>query len=265
MDQKTEKIIQELQKIRMTPEAKFRIRNKLIAEMNTAPVLSPYADKHSVWSVLIHSKTFVSIAVCLVVVVSGSSIIVGSQNSLPGDNLYYVKTNVSEPIERVLQTESGVSPVAFETSLVDKRLIEAEELDLKGNLSTTTKAQIKKAITTQTKRVENAVSMSLKIETSLEVISTSTDKVKTTSKTKSKFSSQTNVPAYSPATLNDNQESTNTKISTSTKNTLFTTQKSQVNDRNGYKNSDENTKEKYKAVLNPIWQKHKKVLEKIDD
>lgn len=79
-----------------------------------------------------------ALAVC---VFSGAGVAFASQNSLPGDLLYPVKTGVTEKLVK-LAIISEEKRVEYEVSLVQKRLAEAETVASKNKLNARSGAQV---------------------------------------------------------------------------------------------------------------------------
>jgi hypothetical protein len=70
----------------------------------------------------------------MIAVILGASAVYASEQSLPGDLLYPIKTKITEPIETAL----AITPQAkaeVETKFAERRLKEAEALDKMGRLT----------------------------------------------------------------------------------------------------------------------------------
>lgn len=126
--------IQEIKKLQMTSVEKARVLQNIF---NSTPkekkaVQSPYT-KHIFISIFSNRHLVYSLsAFCLVLILSGGTVF-ASQGSLPGNILYPIKVSVLEPARGAL-IFSPLAKVEYESSLAERRLIEAETLASTGEL-----------------------------------------------------------------------------------------------------------------------------------
>ncbi len=138
--------IQPLKEVKLEQDKAQQMRAVLsaYADLHSAPVrtgrylsplsltLSPLSLTPRVWGVLVAT---------LVLLVGGTGISFASENALPGQPLYVVKTKVAEPIQGAL----ALTPKAqaqWHSELADRRLAEASELAAQNQLNATTTAYI---------------------------------------------------------------------------------------------------------------------------
>src|SRR5437763_954383 len=115
---KFEDIIKEAKNVRLNADDKALARNALIMYMREMPVRSFNLARF-------HVIRFASAA--FAIVLFGGGISYAAQGALPGEALYPVKVNVTEKVLGWLKV-SASSKTAFEMSLAETRLQEAEKL-----------------------------------------------------------------------------------------------------------------------------------------
>lgn len=174
-----EKLISILKSVHLNADEKVHMKSILMAQISDTkdtqkkPVLSPYFS----WLVIFQSRRLQFTFASLFLVISiSSTAVLGAESSLPGDLLYPIKTNFTERVQRSLVPSTPMAQVEFETQLVEKRFIEAEQLDSKQELTGDRKIQVKKGIEAQTKKaIEKEIKTSAdSILTSILMIATST-------------------------------------------------------------------------------------------
>lgn len=126
----------------MTPAEKQAVLARIKAVRDTAiekEVLYPSPIK-SPWTVFSFSswvqsnRLVAGLAAFLIIAVSGNSVVLAANEALPGDALYSLKVNISEPIRVALAT-GPVKKAEVQTMLVQARFEEAEVLAARGELS----------------------------------------------------------------------------------------------------------------------------------
>lgn len=132
---KFEKGIKEIKKVALSATDKKRIFDKIIASpMQPAPLPSPFVSLHS-------RKYFYYIAVPCLVILLGGGVAWASQESLPGDTLYGVKTKIVEPVVGALK-HSSESKARYQGTLAIKRFTETERLIQENRLDESTEEEI---------------------------------------------------------------------------------------------------------------------------
>ncbi|MEI6842945.1 MAG: DUF5667 domain-containing protein [bacterium] len=130
-DKEIKKRISEIHTVRMTPTEKSLLFERISENIGNVP--SPYMHR-SFFGRLFHPKSpwvlYATIALCGVAFVSGGSMVM-AENSLPGDVLYSVKINVSEPL-RDSFIFNEMDRARWEVEKTKRRLQEAEELASQG-------------------------------------------------------------------------------------------------------------------------------------
>lgn len=159
MDQNTKKIIQDLKKARLSIDEKFDMRKNIVGyiDLNRPEQVSPYVSKTFFRSYFQHARLSTGLAFAFLFVFTGSTIALAAEKSLPGDLLYPVKTQVSENILRAFNKITPADTVAFETGLMEKRLVEAEDLEKNRQLNQSNEIIVQTGIINQENRVQQAI------------------------------------------------------------------------------------------------------------
>lgn len=128
-----EQFIDDAHTIRLSDEAKGRVRSNLLAHMlaNPARIVSPYV---SVFSSMF-SRPALALGVFLLLIVGGATTFAAS-GSLPGDPLYLLKVNVIEPIKGFAVARSPEEKAKWQVSLAEERVREVEQLATKERMTT---------------------------------------------------------------------------------------------------------------------------------
>lgn len=132
MELPPQKIIEQLRSVTLSDRERAMLRTKLIAHI--------YADGvrqivPSPWTWLFRAKHLQVIVLSLVIIASyGSSVTLAAEGALPGDVLYPVKIHVIESVVRIITATSPAAEATFETTLLERRLEEAESLDIRKEL-----------------------------------------------------------------------------------------------------------------------------------
>lgn len=251
MNNNYDKLIRTLKETTLSVAEKGEMKASLMAQIaqeKTAPakpVTSPYFS----WLVIFQSRRLqVGFASLFAVIMIGSTVIVGANNSLPGDFLYPIKTDFNEEFQRSLvPANDPAAQVEFETKLVEKRFIEAEQLDSQQELTGARKAEVRKEIEKQTQKA---------VEKEVRFQGEETPKIKQANSKRSddlapevdqNFSTMS-----APAT-------TMMKVATGTDEITATSSE---------KERDEDTKRTYsenREKLEKILEKHRDIWEKLDD
>lgn len=130
--------IRALQEIRISPEEKGAVLTRLMehAAQHPALIVSP-------WRVYVSRFRFHSaLASLLIMVLAGGSVVSAAEGALPGDLLYPVKLNVTEPLQGAL-ISGDVSRAHWEAKKTVRRLEEAETLAAQGRLTEATVQTVK--------------------------------------------------------------------------------------------------------------------------
>lgn len=92
-------------------------------------------------------------AVCAIVIIAVPFV---AQQSVPGDVLYLVKTDITEPIQAQF-TSSPYEKIEFETRRMERRIAEARVLEKKGLLTDEVKVQIAETVKTHSDAVKGEI------------------------------------------------------------------------------------------------------------
>ena len=127
-----EHIVRATKDLHLTDVERVSLRRQLLAHMEEHPALtpSPYLSFFFMHPAL-RSGAF---ALALVLMVGGGSAL-AAEGSLPGEILYPLKVNVVEPAIGALQF-SAKAQADWQVNLIDRRLVETDELKAEENLDT---------------------------------------------------------------------------------------------------------------------------------
>lgn len=132
------KLNKEARKVSLRDSEKAAIRSVLLLRMD-APIASSGSFKKSPYwrviasSIYVSRRAYVPVALAIVLIFGGSVSLV-AEGTVPGDPLYSVKTSVNEELKSLI----AMSPEAkaqFKAELVNERLVEAEKLAVRGELT----------------------------------------------------------------------------------------------------------------------------------
>lgn len=122
--------IDELKNIRLSSAEKEGILKKIFA----TPVESPYVKPSPFFALIFSQHTRVFVAASLIFVISFGGVLYASDDALPGDVLYPVKTAMIEPMLNVVYS-APEKKLVWEEEKVERRIAEAEKLLEKDELS----------------------------------------------------------------------------------------------------------------------------------
>ncbi|MEK7609790.1 MAG: DUF5667 domain-containing protein [Patescibacteria group bacterium] len=151
------KAINNVRKISMTPVEKQIMLERILGTTANLPIKKESYFKEPIkspWTIYsfsnwIKGHQLVSvIAVILIIALSGNGIVLAANNSLPGDVLYPLKVNVSEPIKIALISDP-IKKAEVKTELVQKRFEEAETLAINDKLDVVTQDKVTRRVRTQ--------------------------------------------------------------------------------------------------------------------
>ena len=140
-----QKGIDQIKKVSLSQDEKSKMLHNLSLY---ADVHQPIPSTHSLFSffnISVNRNLAYALVSIMIAVTSGGTIVFASENSLPGDLLYPIKTKVVEPIKMAM----AITPEAkaeVQTELADNRLKEAETLDNEGRLTPKLNKEIAKQL-----------------------------------------------------------------------------------------------------------------------
>ena len=136
--------IHDIQNVSLSVQEKKQIL-KRVMEM---PVASPYAPAPTIWNFLNMHKTFAyALGAFLIFILTGGTLAYSAEGTVPGDLLYPVKVNVTEPIRDVLATTPSAK-AEWDAAKAARRLSEAETLANRNKLTPEYRAEIEKNFNT---------------------------------------------------------------------------------------------------------------------
>lgn len=143
-DSRFTKAIQGIQKAALTSSEKramveriFAAQSEKLVSVNSPSYTKPVASPWNIYSFgqFIQSHRWASaLVIILIIAISGNSIVLAANESLPGDTLYPFKVNVAEPIRVALASDPEVK-AQIQTTFVQNRFEEAETLATRGELT----------------------------------------------------------------------------------------------------------------------------------
>lgn len=157
MHDETERLIAQLNDVRLSESERAAIRTRLVACMREHPVATPLRLRikaalarpfsHMVLPRYAHFALASMLLVCMI----GSGTAYASMLSLPGDTLYSLKVDLIEPLSGVFVL-SPQAKAEWSAQLANRRLVEAEDLAAQGKLTPDTST----IVTTQLQSVTQA-------------------------------------------------------------------------------------------------------------
>ncbi len=145
---------EELRKIAMTAEEKRAMHDRLL-NCISFPVPTPY-EPQSGW--LVVSKwlmprhlAYAALPFVFLFVISGS-LAFAAEGSVPGELLYPIKVEITEPVRNML-TLSGTAKAYWEARKAERRLEEAESLAVRGDLDTQKREELESRFDNHTKNL----------------------------------------------------------------------------------------------------------------
>jgi hypothetical protein len=139
-DQFLEQLHERLHAFSMQSSVRDAIRERLVAYMEVHPLAIENVPVVSPWSYL-HIHALRVVAIFVVVGVVSSSVAFAAEGTIPGDVLYPVKTDITEPLIGTLQATPEAKG-AWNATVAERRLSEATELAAAHQLSEPTQATL---------------------------------------------------------------------------------------------------------------------------
>ncbi len=189
-DKQLKKLFSHASRVRMTQDDKLAIRNALLSRTGIIPIKTPYFI-HMI-SMMSQSRYTASL-VAIIFVLSGG-VGYASNQSLPGEALYPVKTEMTEKVEGFLVLGEK-SKAKYEVKLTERRLEEAATLARSGKLEESIQVELQKNIEEHvTKASEHIAELSKKEDLSdaVEITGELEDTLEVHTQSLSKISESTN-------------------------------------------------------------------------
>lgn len=268
MEDELHKIISVMKDEHLSEEEKDVMRKALIYRIHSVDQTNLVSERiHtqrsiSPWSFFRPTSRFsFAFTFLLLFSLTGTTVVLGAEQSLPGDPLFAIKTGVNESVLRALNKRNPVDSANIEATIMERRLLEAEQLEEKQKLNTANELVVEKAISDQKMRVRNAISVLSPNESGVDVL---------TSESESSIVSRS-VSSASPTTLHmyksDVSEASSSSSSSPTLKSVSTTRSV----RSGQSVSNDTKKEKKDSDserviqrVNLLYERHKDIIERID-
>ena len=150
--------IKHIRKIGLSGAEKNLLFKNVLNYVDNNPVLvknrSPYGG--SFWSVNVFNRTSFASLIIILALAFGGVTVFAAESSLPGDLLYPIKVNVSEPIVDAV-TFGKVSKIAREAEKADERLKEAEVLASQGRLNEESRKELENRFSEHTEKISTFI------------------------------------------------------------------------------------------------------------
>lgn len=149
--------IQTLKKTRLSDEVRTRMRTELAAyaELHALPQVeaAPFNSMAFMGGMLAHSRKLVAgVVICALVIATGSASALAAETAVPGEVLYPIKVQVTEPA-RVLFAGSAKAKARVHAALAVRRVQEAEILRARGALTMETESELTSRFSVETDKV----------------------------------------------------------------------------------------------------------------
>lgn len=155
-----EEIIKKAKRLMLTESEKSQIRGAILNIIKETPVRLGSETR------LILRPLFLRLALFSLIILTAGAGIAGAENSLPGDLLYPIKTEINEKIrERLALSETAKT--SYETGRIERRLEESEQLMLKGRVDKAAEQLIKENLMQRIENIKNKAE-NIKTEEDLE-------------------------------------------------------------------------------------------------
>ena len=145
MNQDLNQLIKTLKTAKLTKLERQELWLNLTQELELAPA-------PSWWSFIISRQAIYALATLALTLALGAGVSQAAERAVPGDIFYPIKTKVKEPVERLLTPKTPAAQAQFETTLVERRLDEAEQLVKENKLDEDRKTTLKLQLVEQTAR-----------------------------------------------------------------------------------------------------------------
>lgn len=130
------------------------LRKEMVSFMAERPVIVPTPEVgFSAISVVWQRRLAIGAAIFAAVILSGGSVVLAAEQTIPGDILYPVKVRISEPLQGVLK-RSVEEKAAWEIERTNRRLKEAAQLAATDKLSPDISAMVTEEVSVQTQRTQ---------------------------------------------------------------------------------------------------------------
>lgn len=152
--------------IRLTDEERSRALAALRARMRGDPPRKEHPIT-AIVSFLASLRFAPALAAFLVLILgTGAGVSLAAEHALPGDTLYPVKIHVTEPLRMSLHF-TALARATYEAEIIERRLLEAEQLVAENRLDAETAAQISVQVERRSKNArQNIAALRLRGETS---------------------------------------------------------------------------------------------------
>jgi hypothetical protein len=151
---KLNNLTEQLRQAHLTESEKTELREKLLTFMSAHPAPANAAPS-GFWLLRQRSLSF-SLTLALILIVTVSSVSYAAEFSLPGEPLYGLKVNLTEPLRGTLKNNPQAQ-AEWNNTLVERRLTEAQILADTGHLAGEAEAEIARRLEAQSDRARSSV------------------------------------------------------------------------------------------------------------
>lgn len=149
MDKDLKRFFRPAKDIRLTAEARWANHFALMKIIEECPL-------RDVRNTSFDRPIYMFASLVAILLLFGGAATFAAENSLPGDFLYPVKTEITEPV-RVLLSTSLAADGQLEIEFANKRLKESESLAVRGKLNSTHRANLEQRFLGHAQKIENLI------------------------------------------------------------------------------------------------------------
>ncbi len=128
------------------------VRRNLVAYMTVNPLPAKSFGR----SGFLSRQFIYSTALVILLLIAGSGTALAANKALPGDQLYSVKTHITEPL-RAAFTVTANNRAAYQAELASKRVEEANTLSIQGKLDDQAQAELAEDLDSHIREMETKV------------------------------------------------------------------------------------------------------------
>lgn len=155
---KFNKGIKDLKKLGLTSDEKKMLFIKIMKHVDDNPASFPSQKVVPTWDIFQYmfsnSKFAYSIAILLIVLLTGTGTAFAAEKALPGDALYSIKVKVVEPIRGITKLNDS-DKAKWESVMAERRLVEAEKLASENRLDENKRKEIETRFERHSDAVKN--------------------------------------------------------------------------------------------------------------
>lgn len=157
-------IFEDIKRESLTGTERAQMREALLSHMERNPAKAPWSVRiaspisilSGIFAAPRPSNLRLAPAGVALVFVATFGTAYAAEGALPGDALYAIKRGVNEPLQEVLAL-SDEAQVSWQTEKIERRLVEAEALIAKGNLTPIAQTDLETEIQTSVQKIDKSI------------------------------------------------------------------------------------------------------------